>query len=157
MSQRRSAARIGCLALLLAATACVSGGVEQTGSGGGGGGGGGSGGEEIATWLAGSVAMTGDEAYTYTDVRLVFSDSPSGVSISAIAGNTTFVWSGAYTREGDVISTEALPESSAGNDDLMTLDAQLSGTDLIGTLTESYPKQGRVFEVSGNFTADKAS
>lgn len=155
MSPRGRAARIGCLALLLAVSACVSGGVEQTGSGGGGGGG--TGGEEIATWLAGSVAMTGDEAFTYADVRLVFSENPSGVTISAIAGNTTYVWSGDYTRDGDVVSTEALPEASAGSDDVMTLDAQLSGNTLIGTLTESYPKLGRLYEVTGNFTADKSS
>ena len=101
--------------------------------------------------------MTGDEAYTYANVILEFSQEPSGVAISATAGDTTYVWSGAYTRSGDVISTEALPESSAGNDDLMTLDAQLIGNTLTGTLTESYPKLGRVFEVTGNFTADKSS
>lgn len=155
MSSRRRAARIGCLVVLLAASACVSGGVEQTGSGGGGGGG--TGGEEIATWLAGSVVMTGDEAFTYADVQLIFSDNPSGVSISAIAGDTTYVWSGAYTRTGDVVSTGDLPEASAGTDDVMALDAQLSGTTLIGSLTESYPKLGRVYQVTGNFTADKSS
>lgn len=159
MSARWRAARIGWLVLMLSAAACVSGGVDQTGSGGGGGGGGGggTGGEEVATWLAGSVAMNGDEAFTYADVRLVFSENPTGVSISAVAGNTTYVWSGAYTRNGDVISTEALPEASAGSDDVMALDAQLSGSNLIGTLTESYPKAGRTYEVSGNFTADKSS
>ena len=39
----------------------------------------------------------------------------------------------------------------------MPIAPQLIGNTLTGTLTAYYPKLGRVFEVTGNFTADKSS
>lgn len=147
-STRRTA--IGMAFVLATAGACVSGGVDQPSNDGGGGGGG----TTTSVYQAGTVAMSGDESFTYADVTLTFVGDPATVTIEATAGGTTYVWTGSYARSGEAVSTDPLPEASAGNDDVMTLTGSTpSTTQLTGTLTESYPKNGTTFEVSGGFTA----
>ncbi len=145
-STRRTA--IGMAFVLATAAGCVSGGVDQTSNDGGGGG------TATSVYQAGTVVMTGDESFTYSDVTLTFVGDPATVTIEAEAGGTTYVWSGSYARSGDAVSTDPLPEASAGTSDLMTLTGSTpSETELTGTLSESYPKNGTTFEVSGGFSA----
>ncbi|MFN7955801.1 MAG: hypothetical protein U0610_29065 [bacterium] len=150
MEARSKLTAIGMALVLATATACVSGGVDQPSNGDGGGG------TATTVYRAGTVAMSGDESFTYSDVVLTFESDPASVTIEATAGGATYTWIGGFTRAGDAVSTDPLPEASAGDQDLMILTGSTpSDTALTGTLTERYPKNGTTFEVSGGFSATR--